>query len=219
MFETGRFASDKQLQSMASLLTEMCALNDQVRLQTGGSLTKFHAVSAAPISIQDYLTRIRRYTSCSDCCFVVSLIYLDRAQSHAGIIVDSLNIHRLIITSIMLAAKYFEDRVQRNSVFAQIGGICPNEMNGLEVEFLNAIGFNLEISPKDFALYESALEARFCKETNTSSFSTASTVSPAIASIYASSDIISESISESSSPIGSPLSVSSMECDALLTPV
>lgn len=204
MFETSRFSSDNLLKSMASLLTEMCTLNDQVRIRNSSPLTKFHSVCAAPISILDYLIRVRRYSTCSNCCFVVALIYLDRAQRNASIVVDSLNVHRLIITSIMIASKFYEDRIQRNSVYAQIGGICSDEMNGLEIELLNSLGFQMDVTPEEFDLYETALIVRHSKET------TVTPQTPETAS-FTSAPHSSPVLSASSSP----LSQSSMDCDAV----
>ena len=60
--------------------------------------TKFHARCPPDIRIIDYLERIRSYSSCSRECFVLALIYIDRAIKHRNIVLNVLNIHRIIIT-------------------------------------------------------------------------------------------------------------------------
>lgn len=153
------------LHTLSSLLDEMCVRND-CALALAGSvrLTKFHSVARPGISILDYLSRIRRYSSCSDVCFIVALIYLDNCQNHSGLVVDSLNVHRLLVTSIMVASKFFDDKCQRNSLYAQIGGLATVELNQLEVELLNTLGFTLDVEPSQLHLYEQALLARFQRE-------------------------------------------------------
>lgn len=56
-----------------------------------------------------------KYAACSGECFVLALVYIDRIiQSNPTFVVNSLNIHRLLITSIMLAAKFFDDQYFNN---------------------------------------------------------------------------------------------------------
>jgi hypothetical protein len=80
-------------------------------------LSKFHALRPPAISIKDYLQRVAKYAACSGECFVLALVYIDRIiQSNPTFVVNSLNIHRLLITSIMLAAKFFDDQYFNNAV-------------------------------------------------------------------------------------------------------
>jgi len=85
-------------------------------------ISKFHALRPPAISIVDYLERygnlslavvvqlvsspfacfnrsIGKYACCSGECFVLALIYIDRIiQTNPSFVVNSLNIHRLVIT-------------------------------------------------------------------------------------------------------------------------
>lgn len=60
---------------------------------------------------------------------------------------------RLLITSIMLAAKFFDDRYYNNEYYSKVGGITNNEINLLEREFLHYINFRLYIAPNLFYKY------------------------------------------------------------------
>ena len=80
-------------------------------------VSKFHALRPPAISIKDYLQRVAKYAACSGECFVLALVYIDRIiQSNPTFVVNSLNIHRLLITSIMLAAKFFDDQYTHTSL-------------------------------------------------------------------------------------------------------
>lgn len=95
--------------------------------------TKFHALKPPQITIKAYLERIERYAKCSPSCLVVSLIYIDRLCQHSMMSLSLLNIHRLIITSICVAAKFLDDSYYPNLFYSQIGGITLKELNFLEV--------------------------------------------------------------------------------------
>ena len=106
--------------------------------------TIFHALKPPAISVHKYLQRIFQYANCSRSCFVVALIYVDRIiQRNANFMITSLNIHRLLITSVMVAAKFYDDIYYDNAYYAKVGGIPTAEMNSLELEFLFMINFTL----------------------------------------------------------------------------
>lgn len=76
----------------------------------GKSLNVFHGVRAPSISIPKYLERIYKYTNCSPSCFVVGYVYIDRlVHKHPDSLVISLNVHRLLVTSVMVASKMLDD--------------------------------------------------------------------------------------------------------------
>ncbi|KAF9976577.1 hypothetical protein BGZ73_008248 [Actinomortierella ambigua] len=57
----------------------------------------------------------------------------------------SLNIHRLLITALMVAAKFTSDLYYSNARYAKYGGLRLEELNQLELEFLFAIKFDLNV--------------------------------------------------------------------------
>ncbi|KEP61694.1 UNVERIFIED_CONTAM: cyclin2 related protein [Hammondia hammondi] len=119
-----------------------------------GEITSFHAIKEPQISIHDYLDRIAKYFGCSNECFVLSLVYIDRIiKLHRNFNVSILNIHRLLITSVMLAAKFFDDVYYSNKHYARVGGVRTREMNLLETQFLTLINYHLYVSPQEYDQY------------------------------------------------------------------
>uniref|UniRef100_A0ACD5TC02 Uncharacterized protein n=1 Tax=Avena sativa TaxID=4498 RepID=A0ACD5TC02_AVESA len=113
------------------------------------------------IGVRRYAERIYRYAGCSPACFVVAYAYLDRlalGDGEEAVAVDSYSVHRLLITSVMVAAKFMDDIHYNNAYFARVGGVEVPEMNGLELEFLFALRFRLNVTPDDFASYCATLE-------------------------------------------------------------
>ena len=115
-------------------------------------LTIFHVSNMAYISIIDYLKRMNKHLYCSDECFIIAFIYISRINKKMPI--NLWNIHRLLITSVLLSQKYLEDITFKNEHFALIGGIQPlMEINKLEIDFLKMIEFNLYVTSQQFEEY------------------------------------------------------------------
>ena len=123
-------------------------------------ITKFHALKPPQISIQAYLERIEKYANCSPSCFVISVIYIDRLCRHSVMSLSLLNIHRIIITAVCIAAKFLDDSYYPNLFFSQLGGIPLKELNNLEVEFLFGLNFALYVTPREFQRYSFGLNPR-----------------------------------------------------------
>ncbi|KAL4165370.1 hypothetical protein KRP22_004098 [Phytophthora ramorum] len=144
------------VQTLAVVVESMVHASDRMPLGYYHK-TKFEAFRAPGISVHDYLTRIHKYASCSPECFVLALVYMDRLHQMQGFVLTELNVHRVVITSVVLAAKFFDDHYFNNAYYAKVGGVpCP-EMNELEVEYLLLINFSLHVSSDTYARYYNEL--------------------------------------------------------------
>eukprot|EP00750_Incisomonas_marina_P025006 INCI5280.1.p1 GENE.INCI5280.1~~INCI5280.1.p1 ORF type:complete len:273 (+),score=56.10 INCI5280.1:284-1102(+) len=148
-------ARQTMMEVLADVLSRLVEANDSQEQRP--AITKFHALRPPSISILDYLTRILRYANCSGECFVLALVYIDRLIRHQNFVICGLNIHRVIVTSITLAAKFFDDAFYNNVYYAKIGGVPVRELNSLELEFLFLINFTLHVSPLDYYRYQKEL--------------------------------------------------------------
>lgn len=99
------------LSRLSSSLERSLLLNhDNILTESPDSVTVFDGRSPPEISISHYLDRIFKYSCCSPSCFVIAHIYIDHFLQKTRAPLKPLNVHRLIITSVMLAAKVFDDR-------------------------------------------------------------------------------------------------------------
>ncbi|XP_044502228.1 cyclin-U4-1-like [Mangifera indica] len=141
-----------QLQRVAESNDINCRLQPQ-------KISVFHGSTRPSISIPSYLERIFKYANCSPSCFIVAYVYLDRfARRQPSLPINSFNVHRLLITSVMVAAKFMDDMYYNNAYYAKVGGISTAEMNFLEVDFLFGLGFHLNVTPNTFHTCCSYLE-------------------------------------------------------------
>jgi hypothetical protein len=122
--------------------------------RAGRRVTCFDSLRAPSTSIMDYLKRLHKYFLCSDECFVMALVYIDRVgKIDSAMVVCELNVHRLLFIVTMVAAKFHDDVYYSNSYYAKVGGLSPKEVNALEVKLLKMLGWNVVVSPQDYMLY------------------------------------------------------------------
>ncbi|XP_075479210.1 cyclin-U4-1-like [Primulina tabacum] len=149
----------KLITFLSSLLRQVAESNDLNRTSQPQKISVFHGLTRPTISIQSYLERIFKYANCSPSCYIVAYVYLDRfTQRQPTLQINSFNVHRLLIASVMVSAKFMDDMYYNNAYYAKVGGISTREMNFLEVDFLFGLGFHLNVTPSTFHTYYSYLQ-------------------------------------------------------------
>lgn len=125
----------------------------------GKSLSPFYGVREPGISLEKYIERIYKYTSCSPSCFVVGFVYIDRLlHKYPDSLLVSLNVHRLLLTSVLVASKILDDVHYNNAFYARVGGVSITELNRLEIELLFLLDFKVTVSSRVFESYCQHLE-------------------------------------------------------------
>jgi len=111
-------------------------------LSTPSSPLSFHARNVPTISIESYLLRILKYCPTTNEVFLSLLVYFDRMallgdgirnefaaavplgqdypNNGGGLVIDSYNVHRLIIAGVTVASKFFSDVFYTNSRYAKV---------------------------------------------------------------------------------------------------
>ncbi|XP_075644076.1 cyclin-U2-2-like [Castanea sativa] len=150
---------------LASLIERSTARNERIVKNCRWALSKdirtrvFDCHETPDMTIESYLERIFRYTRAGPSVYVVAYVYIDRfCQTNPGFRINATNVHRLLVTTIMVASKYVEDMNYRNSYFARVGGLTTEELNTMELEFLFLMKFKLHVNVSVFESYCSHLE-------------------------------------------------------------
>ncbi|KAF8376803.1 hypothetical protein HHK36_031523 [Tetracentron sinense] len=160
----GEATTPRVLSVLSFVLERLVARNDQLFVGSsqqleglglsGKGLNAFHGVRAPNIGIPKYLERLYKYTNCSPSCFVVGYVYIDRLlHRHPDSLVVSLNVHRLLVTSVMVASKVLDDVHYNNAFYARVGGVSNAELNRLEMELLFLLDFGVIVSSRVFESY------------------------------------------------------------------
>ncbi|KAH9611486.1 hypothetical protein KSS87_010183 [Heliosperma pusillum] len=156
----GALKTPKFISLLSSLLETSVQKNDILLegAQIEDALSTFHGSRSPPVSIRQYIERIFKYAGCSPSCFIVAYIYVDRYLQQSEAFLTSLNVHRLLVTSVMVAAKFIDDAFYNNAYYAKVGGVSISEMNRLEMKLLFSLDFRLQVDVETFRNYCLQLE-------------------------------------------------------------
>ncbi|KEG15463.1 cyclin [Trypanosoma grayi] len=104
------------------------------------------------ISLEKYTHRLVTYIQCSPEAYIFALAYIRRLffrrfPLHSG------NIHRVLLTAVVIAAKTRDDLYFSMSYYAHAGGVSNRYLNMMELRFLaDLIDFRAEVSPTEYRL-------------------------------------------------------------------
>jgi hypothetical protein len=122
-------------------------------------------MSMSSRSVSYHFARMRQYFDCSEECYVISMVYIDRlVQNTPQLSVDSVSCHRLFLAGTILAVKYHDDVHHLNTHFAKVGGLDLKELNKLEATFLSMLRWRLHVEVKEFCFYRELLLAAVTSE-------------------------------------------------------
>jgi len=118
--------------------------------------------SSAPVptveQINIFLRRIFRKLSLNVECAIVALLYAERLMSQGKIAMNGRNWRPILLASILMASKMWDDLSSWNIEFSELFPIFTlKEINMLEKLFLQEINYNLFISGTEYARYYFAL--------------------------------------------------------------
>ena len=138
---------------LSSLLTDICKENDISQIKNNEKINPFISKIKNSIAIKNYLGRLVKYTQAESSTLIAMLIYIDRLCEINNFIINSFNVYKIIFSSLVIAIKYNEEEYFGNKYLAKVGGLSLNEMNLLELIYLNLIDFNLYVSDEVFQTY------------------------------------------------------------------
>lgn len=145
---------------ISNMLMELIRLNDQIPLRDG-RLTRFHSRAPPGISVNDYLQRLIHHATLSPPILLSMVWYIDRlCQLYPAFTINSLTVHRFLITAVTVAAKGLSDSFWTNPTYAKIGGIPVSELATLELEFLQKVHWKIVPQPEVLEDYYRSLVER-----------------------------------------------------------
>ena len=118
----------------------------------------FDSVCAPAMPVPDYLARIDTYARLSREATVVALILVTRLiDTSALCALSARNIHRIVATAAVLAAKVQDDERFDNAHYAKVAGVSVRELNLLEREFITILRWRVHVDVAEYRTYEAAL--------------------------------------------------------------
>ncbi|KAL2117089.1 hypothetical protein VTJ04DRAFT_9257 [Mycothermus thermophilus] len=145
---------------IAHMLGELIETNDKIALRSG-RLTRFHSRTAPGISVLDYLHRLAKHATLTPPLLLSMVYYIDRLCAlYPDFTINTLTVHRFLITAATVAAKGLSDAFWNNSTYARVGGVKVAELNVLELEFLRRVDWKIVPNPDVLVAYYAGLVER-----------------------------------------------------------
>ncbi|KAK7419133.1 Pho80p cyclin [Neonectria punicea] len=153
-------AVEDMVELIAHMLGELIATNDAIRISNGG-LTRFHSRTAPGISVRDYLHRLAKHATLIPPLLLAMVYYIDRlCAMYQEFTINTLTVHRFLITAATVAAKGLSDSFWNNTTYARVGGVRVAELKLLELEFLYRVDWKIVPNPEVLVAYYKGLVER-----------------------------------------------------------
>ena len=144
----------KIIKNISNVFTEICDKNSkESNIEKKHRIIKPFLILNPPIKIKDYLEQLYKYGNMSGSTIILMLIYIDRFCNINKIKLSYQIIHKLILSSLIIAIKYNEDEMYSLKVYARFGGVKKAELEFLEICFITCINFNLFVKEELFNKY------------------------------------------------------------------
>ncbi|GFP58368.1 nuc-1 negative regulatory protein preg [Trichoderma asperellum] len=151
---------EHMVELIAHMLGELIATNDAIRISSGG-LTRFHSRTPPGISVRDYLHRLARHATLTPPLLLAMVYYIDRLCAlYPEFTINTLTVHRFLITAATVAAKGLSDSFWNNTTYARVGGVRVAELRLLELEFLYRVDWRIVPNPEILVAYYQGLVQR-----------------------------------------------------------
>ncbi|KLU89736.1 nuc-1 negative regulatory protein preg [Magnaporthiopsis poae ATCC 64411] len=145
---------------IAHMLGELIETNDALALKSG-HLTRFHSRTAPGISVLEYLHRLAKHATLSPPLLLSMVYYIDRLCAlYPDFTINTLTVHRFLITAATVAAKGLSDLFWNNTTYARVGGVRVAELKLLELEFLYRVDWKIVPNPEVLVAYYKGLIER-----------------------------------------------------------
>lgn len=120
-----------------------------------------HNRTAPGISVLDYLNRLAKHATLTPPLLLSMVYYIDRlCAMYPDFTINTLTVHRFLITAATVAAKGLSDSFWNNSTYARVGGVRVAELKMLELEFLYRLEWKIVPNPEVLAAYYRPLVER-----------------------------------------------------------
>eukprot|EP01060_Flectonema_neradi_P012584 TRINITY_DN1935_c4_g1_i1.p1 TRINITY_DN1935_c4_g1~~TRINITY_DN1935_c4_g1_i1.p1 ORF type:complete len:202 (+),score=12.80 TRINITY_DN1935_c4_g1_i1:36-608(+) len=149
------------LRPIAGLLEFMCNSNKSGAIYHDVSCRLFDNRLNMPV--EDYLCRLCRYSECSKEVLSYMFLLLGNATMNK-LTITHRNVHRLVLTSFVVACKLRDDIHHDNVFYARVGGVPLETLNEMEILFLNTLlKWELSVPTEDVDLLVARVEATYTK--------------------------------------------------------
>ena len=113
----------------------------------------FYLEQLPNISFGDYILHLMKNTHINISTLILAVIYIDKFCEKFKYVLTLHNIHRIILISIFISMKYNEDCFVNANIYAQIAGVCTEDLLNLELNMCVALEFGFYVKEELYQQY------------------------------------------------------------------
>eukprot|EP01059_Diplonema_ambulator_P028798 TRINITY_DN47751_c0_g1_i1.p1 TRINITY_DN47751_c0_g1~~TRINITY_DN47751_c0_g1_i1.p1 ORF type:complete len:182 (+),score=17.82 TRINITY_DN47751_c0_g1_i1:64-546(+) len=141
---------------LAKLLDKVVSQR-KIEAQACDNLTVYDAKEIPDISVSVYLANWVRHIRTSEEVFCMVGVYIDRLTSSLGLRITPRNVHRILLSCLVVAIKWHSEHLLTNTEYARVGGVSATELLRLESAYLMHTNWDAHVNPDEFQKYAEEL--------------------------------------------------------------
>ena len=141
------------INSVASNLKDIIIENEQGNNNFLWKDNVFYLEQIPPISLENYIQHLVKYTNMNISTLILSVIYIDKFCEKLKYILSFNNVYRLLLISVFISLKYNEDKMVNAKLYADIAGVCVEDLKMLEYLICTKLNFEFYVSSEYYQLY------------------------------------------------------------------
>ena len=112
----------------------------------------FYLSFIPPISLEDYIKRLMKYSKMDISTLIISIIYIDYFCDKNKYYLTPNNIFRILLSACLLSLKFNEDITVNDKEYAEIAAVSVEDLKNLEFYMYLKLHFSLNVK---YELYKS----------------------------------------------------------------
>ena len=113
----------------------------------------FYLDQIPPISLEDYIRHLVKYTSMNISTLILSIIYIDQFCEKFKYVLSLNNIYRLLLISVFISLKFNEDIMVDAKTYSNIAGVSLEDLKMLELQMCTALNFEFFVKSEYYQQY------------------------------------------------------------------
>ena len=113
----------------------------------------FYLEQIPPISLEDYIRHLVKYTNMNISSLILSVIYIDQFCEKFKYVLSLNNIYRLLLICVFISLKYNEDAMVNAKLYANIAGVSVDDLKILEYHMCAALDFEFYVKSEYYQQY------------------------------------------------------------------
>ena len=113
----------------------------------------FYLEQIPPISLEDYIQHLVKYTNMNISTLILSIIYIDLFCEKYQYFLSFNNIYRLLLISVFISLKYNEDIMVNTKTYSNIARVSVEELKMLEYQMCVALDFDFYVKSDYYQEY------------------------------------------------------------------